>query len=61
MKTYEIIDPLGICVKVEAEAVVVHENGQIVLYSKPDIIFKNIVAVAPATHFVYQVIKSRIQ
>lgn len=62
MKTYEIVHPLGHTVQIEGEAVMTNvENGQTVIYSKPDIVFCNIVAVIPPTCLIYQVIKSTLK
>lgn len=60
-KTYEIVHPLGTTVQVQGKAVMTNvENGQTVIYSSPDIVFNNIVAVVPSTCLIYEVFKSKI-
>ena len=62
MKTYEIVHPTGHTVQVESTAVMTNmESGQTMIYSTPEVVFNNIVAVVPATCLIYQVIKSSIQ
>ena len=62
MKTYEIVHPTGHTVQVQGTAVMTNmESGQTVIYSTPEVVFNNIVAVVPATCLIYQVMKSSIQ
>jgi len=61
-KTYEIVHPLGNTVQVQGNAVMTNaESGQTVIYSTPDVVFNNIVAVVPVNCLIYEVIKSSIQ
>lgn len=62
MNTYEIVHPMGTTIEVEGQAVMTNaETGQTVIYSSPNIVFNNIVAVVPPTCLIYKVIKSKIQ
>lgn len=61
LKTYEIVHPLGTTNQVQGRAVMTNaESGQTVIYSSPDVVFNNIVAVVPATCLIYEVFKSNI-
>jgi len=62
MKTYEIVQPDGTSVQVDGQAIMTNaETGQTVIYSKPDVVFNNIVAVVPPTCLIYLVLKSKLQ
>lgn len=61
MKAYEIVHPNGTVTQVQGKAIMTNtETGQTVIYSSPDVVFNNIVAVVPSTCLIYLVIKSNV-